>query len=154
MAVGSVEGGAVAGGSLERAAGWMGSRGGLLVADGFVALTAVGGGVALATGLEGERFPLEMLHGTPFTSYVVPGLLLALVVGGSATAASLATIRSPMLGGIASVAAGAIMVGWIGGEALILDQPDAPTPTELLYAAVGGAMMLLGVRVWRAFRRG
>ncbi len=49
-------------------------RAGLLSLDGFTALTAVGGGLALATGLEGNRFPAELLRGTPFRSYVVPGL--------------------------------------------------------------------------------
>jgi hypothetical protein len=34
-------------------------RGALLVADAFVALTALGGGIALATGLEAKRFPVE-----------------------------------------------------------------------------------------------
>jgi len=52
--------------------------------DGLVALTAVGGGIALSTGLEGDRCPPELLNRTPFTSYVVPGILLAGIVGGSA----------------------------------------------------------------------
>ncbi len=34
-------------------------RGALLVADAFVALTALGGGIAPATGLEAKRFPVE-----------------------------------------------------------------------------------------------
>jgi hypothetical protein len=45
-------------------------------------VTAVGGGTALATGLESDRFPAEMLRGTQFGSYVIPGLILAGVVGG------------------------------------------------------------------------
>jgi hypothetical protein len=48
---------------------------------GFIALTAIGGGIALLIGIEGERFPLEWLQGTPFTDYTIPALLLALVVG-------------------------------------------------------------------------
>lgn len=42
----------------------------LFVVDAFVALTAVGGGIALVDGLERGRFSLEMLRGTPFGSYV------------------------------------------------------------------------------------
>ncbi len=34
---------------------------------GFVALTAIGGGIAMLVGAEAERFPLEWLQGTPFT---------------------------------------------------------------------------------------
>lgn len=59
----------------------------LLTLDAFVALTALGGGVALVAGLEEGRFPLEWLRGTPFTSYTLPGLLLAALVGGSAAVA-------------------------------------------------------------------
>ena len=54
------------------------------VVDAFTAATAVGGGTAWATGLETGRFPAEMLRGTQFGSYVIPGLILAGVVGGSA----------------------------------------------------------------------
>jgi hypothetical protein len=53
------------------------------VVDVFVALTALGGGIALATGLEADRFPLDWLRGTPFRNYVIPGLILAGVVGGA-----------------------------------------------------------------------
>jgi len=39
----------------------------LFIVDLFVALTAIGGGIALFTGLESnERIPPEWLDGTPF----------------------------------------------------------------------------------------
>jgi hypothetical protein len=44
----------------------------LLVADASVALTALGGGIALATGLEAKRFPVEWQRGTPFSSHLIP----------------------------------------------------------------------------------
>ena len=46
----------------------------LVVVDATVGLTAIGGGIALAAGLEGERYPVEWLTGTPFSSYLIPGL--------------------------------------------------------------------------------
>ena len=49
----------------------------LFIVDVFVALTAVGGGIARVAGLENERFPIEMLSGTLFGSYTIPGLILA-----------------------------------------------------------------------------
>ena len=67
----------------------------LFIVDLFVALTAIGGGIALFTGLESdERIPPEWLDGTPFKSYVIPGLILAVVVGGSAAIATFATYYS------------------------------------------------------------
>src|SRR5271157_1831394 len=54
----------------------------LVVVDAVVGLTAIGGGIALAAGLEGERYPVEWLTGTPFSSYLIPGLILSVAVGG------------------------------------------------------------------------
>lgn len=95
----------------------------LFIVDVFVGLTAIGGGIALAAGLEANRFPLEWLRGTPFGSYTVPGLILAVVVGGSAATAAVATLLNPQTGALASMVAGAILVGWIIGEVLLLRQP-------------------------------
>ncbi len=41
----------------------------------LAALGAVAGGLALLAGV--IRFPLEMLQGTPFGDYTIPGLILA-----------------------------------------------------------------------------
>ncbi len=124
----------------------------LVALDGLAALTALGGGIALATGLEGERFPVELLIGTPFSSYVLPGLILAVAVGGSATVAGVATWRSPIVGGYASLLAGGVMMGWIVGEVLILRAPEARSWAEAAYFAVGALMAGLGLRLERAER--
>ncbi|WP_347110846.1 hypothetical protein AAHB33_08855 [Paenarthrobacter sp. S56] len=75
----------------------------LLIVLALVALTSVTGGLVMALsslldpdrlGLPHEvQLPLEYLQGSPFTSYLVPGLLLAVVVGGLHTAAFVTTIR-------------------------------------------------------------
>lgn len=116
----------------------------LFIIDLFVALTAIGGGIALVAGLEANRFPLAWLRGTPFSSYVIPGLILAVVVGGSAAVASALMRRRPTDGARASLLAGLIMMGWIAGEVLILNQPVAPQGIEIFYFMVGLAMALLG----------
>lgn len=65
-----------------------GTRLTLLILQAFVALTAFAGGVALVIGSLDESFstvlnpPPEYLAGSPFDSYVVPGLVLAAVIGG------------------------------------------------------------------------
>lgn len=52
----------------------------LAVLEGFGALTAIAGGIAL---MMGEiKFPLAWLQDTPFSDYTVPGMVLFLVVGG------------------------------------------------------------------------
>jgi hypothetical protein len=121
----------------------------LVASDVFTAMTAVGGGIALVVGLEGDRFPLAWLAGTPFSSYVIPGLILAVAVGGSAAVAAAATLRSLPAGAIASVAAGTIMLGWIIGELHLLKQPVAPSLSEAFYFAVGLTMAGLGLALGR-----
>ena len=54
---------------------------------GFIALTAIGGGIVILTGV--DQFPLEWLEGTPFPDYTIPALLLSVVVGGSGLGAYL-----------------------------------------------------------------
>lgn len=119
----------------------------LFAADAFTALTATSGGIALAAGLEGGRLPRRLLKGTPFSSYVVPGLMLAGTVGGSSTLAALAMLRNPEIGARASVAAGGITMGWIAGEVLVLDRREARSWVEALYFAIGLTMAGLGLRL-------
>jgi hypothetical protein len=117
--------------------------------DAFVGVTAIAGGILLMSGLEASRFPQSYLNGTPFHDYVLPGLILASIVGGTATTAAIAMLRRPALGARASELAGAIMAGWTVGEVLILKQPHAPTWPELFYFAVGAGMFALGSVVRR-----
>lgn len=124
-----------------------GMRVALFVVDVFVALTAIGGGIALATGLEANRFPVDWLRGTPFSSYMIPGLILTVVVGGSAAVAAVATLRSPDAGALASILAGVVMMGWIVGEILILTQHSW---LEAVYFAIGLMMVVLALMVERA----
>jgi len=93
----------------------------------FIALTAIGGGIALLVGLEDARFPLEWLRGTPFENYTIPALLLAIVVGGSALVACVTIIMGHGWGIPASIVAGVIMMGYIVVEYLMLKQ-SPPRP--------------------------
>ena len=115
----------------------------LFVASNFVALTAVGGGITLAIGL--DKFPAGWLVGTPFSSYLIPGLILAVVVGGSAVVAAVATLRRSGAGALTSTLAGAILLGWLAGERLILPKA-AFVPQfwwlEAVYIAAGLMMVL------------
>jgi len=126
----------------------------LFVSSVFVALTAVLGGIALAAGV--DKFPAEWLRGTPFSSYLIPGLILAIVVGGSATVAAIAAQHRSDAGAVTSALAGAILLGWLLGERLIL--PPAAFPTqfswlEAIYIGAGLLMLVPGLAVWWAERR-
>lgn len=126
------------------------ARVGLIILDAFVAVTAIGGGLALVAGLEASRFPIDWLTGTPFDGYVLPGLILAAIVGGSAAIATVATILRDPGDAPLSIAAAVILVGWIVGEILLLTADhEVVSPTEAVYLAVGLAILGLGVTALR-----
>jgi len=127
----------------------------LFAASVFVAVTAVLGGIALAAGI--DKFPATWLIGTPFRSYLMPGLILAVVVGGSATAAAVAALCRSNPGAVISMLAGAVLLGWLAGERLIL--PTAVFPPgfswlENIYIAAGVLMLVPALTVlWTEHRR-
>jgi len=126
----------------------------LFVASLFVALTAVFGGITLATGV--DKFPADWLIGTPFRSYLIPALVLAVLVGGSAAAAAVATLFRQDAGALISMLAGVILLGWLVGERLILP-PAAFVPQfwwlEVIYIAAGVMMVVPALAIRRTVPR-
>lgn len=115
------------------------------VISGFIALTAIPGGLALLMGMEASRFPIEWLYGTPFEDYTVPALLLAIVAGGSSLAACLATSTRRKKAPYVTMFAGLAMMAYIFGEYLLLKQvPPGPTVIEMVYFGLGLALLALG----------
>ncbi|WP_254532741.1 hypothetical protein [Natrinema gelatinilyticum] len=96
----------------------------------------------MATGL--DPLPQEWLVGTPFDTFLLPGLLLAVLVGGSTAIATYAMATSPQAGALLSVVAGGLLMAWIVIEVLLLNQPSWTT-TEGIYFVIGAAMVILGV---------
>lgn len=90
-----------------------------LVVSAVVALTAIGGGVALIVGAlvpttSGSiKPPDSYLAGSPFTGYLVPGLLLLLVVGGLHALAFVLGLRRSPLGRLATAVAAFGLLIWI-----------------------------------------
>ncbi|NUQ82615.1 MAG: hypothetical protein HUU10_13460 [Bacteroidetes bacterium] len=116
----------------------------------FVAITALAGGVALLTGAEDTRFPATWLEGAPFSSYLIPALLLSVVVGGSSLTAMILLIRKHPSAWMVVVLAGSSLCAYIGVEVLILKQdPPGPTALEMVYFFLGILMILpaLGIRL-------
>ncbi len=57
-------------------------RGALILLTGFLALSAVPGGITLLAGVYTP--PVQQPKGSVFSSFIVPGLALLVVVGGTA----------------------------------------------------------------------
>jgi hypothetical protein len=88
---------------------------------GIHAVTAVNafGGAAYALG-GAEGVPLEWLDGTPFDGYVVPGLILGGVVGGSLLVAATSLWRGRPSAPRLSAAAGVVLLGWIATQVAMI----------------------------------
>ena len=116
--------------------------------SGFIALTAIEGGLAMLLGMEAGRFPLEWLRGTPFKDYTIPALLLVFVVGGSSLAACVMAFTRHKAAPRFSMVAGLVMMGYIVVEILILKQtPPGPSVTEVIYFGLGLVLFGLGVNL-------
>lgn len=77
----------------------------------LMGIGAIGGGVALATGLSG--MPDRYLDGSFFPSYVIPGLALAAVVGGASAIAAAAVWRHAHDALDFSLLASVVLAGWM-----------------------------------------
>jgi hypothetical protein len=114
----------------------------------FIGLTSVAGGIGLMGG--GIPLPLELLGGSPFTSYLVPGLVL-LVVGGSALLAATALLRRHPLAAPVSMLAGLMMASYEVVEILVIGVHLDP-PLQPLYFGLGVVVVVLAVRLWDTSR--
>jgi len=113
----------------------------------FVALTAIGGGIAMLAGV--DRFPHEWLRDTPFSDYTIPALVLTVIVGGSSLLAAVTMLRKQVVGVLMSVAAGLILAFFIVVEVIILKQvPPGPTLIEVVYFGLGLAVFGLTAYIW------
>lgn len=124
----------------------------LLTVEGTVAVTAVAGGAALCLGALAPSLasvvspPLTYLEGSPFTSYLVPGLLLAFVLGGIHATAFMMLLRRQRWGLLAGAVAGFTALIWIFVQMVFIPFSFL----QVLYfaaglAEVGLVMVLLGL---------
>ncbi len=110
----------------------------LIVALSFGAVSAFGGAV-LGVVANGAGVSLSYLDGTPFTSYLIPSLILGVLVGGTQGFAAIATQRQMDHSPIAAAVAGFGMIIWIFVELAIIGFDWL----QVVYLAVGAAELIL-----------
>jgi hypothetical protein len=135
------------------------ARIGLLVVQLLVGVTAIAGGAALVLGALVPALstvlvpPTEYLEGSPFGGYLVPGLLLAAVVGGVHVAAGVLTLRRHRWWLLAGAVAGFGMLIWIFVQMVVIPF----SVLQAVYFVLGVAecsLVMLALGVLRPRRAG
>jgi uncharacterized membrane protein len=117
---------------------------GVMLVEAVAALAAFGGASYLVAGADGMDGSL--LAATPFTTWVVPGIALAALVGLPMAAAAVAEWRRTARASLLSLAAGAVLVGWIVVQVALIGYQSVLQPAMFLAGfAVATAS---GARVW------
>jgi hypothetical protein len=113
----------------------------------LLSIGALGGGLVLMVAPRGEIMPLPLsaLAGSPFDTYLVPGLILFGVLGfGPLVAARLAWLRHP-LAPTAVFVVGVGLLIWVAAEVAIIGYSNEP-PLQAIYGILGGAIILVAFR--------
>lgn len=119
----------------------------LVAVEVVVALNAIGGAIY---GLAGaENVPREWLAGTPFSSYVVPSLILLVVVGGGMSLAAVALLARLQYAAELSVVAGLLLISWIATQVMVIVPDGGFSWLQPTMFAAGMAVAALGWRLRR-----
>ena len=81
----------------------------------FIGLGAVGGGLGLVLEPSGANLgmPLEMLNHSPFSNFLIPGIVLLIVNGLGSIAGSVLSFKRFQYAAEIALALGAFLVAWI-----------------------------------------
>jgi len=90
-------------------------KNGLGILQVFIGIGAVGGGVGLVLEPSGENLgiPIELLHNSPFSDYLVPGIILLAINGLGSLVGSVASFKRYVYAGETAMALGVFLVAWI-----------------------------------------
>lgn len=104
----------------------------------LAAIELIVGAMAVPCGVllivNGLGMSTDVLADSPFASFLIPGLVLSGVVGVSQLVAAWLVWRGDRRGGVASFAAGSILLGWILVESLLIHDGRALQAAILLAA--------------------
>lgn len=117
----------------------------LVLLEALVGVSALAGGIALLTGI--IQFPTDWVQAMPFGSQVVPGLVLAIIVGGSALVAVWLAVISYARDWMASLAAGFFLVCF---EIIEVAVEPQVVWLQLLFLGIGVVIIMLAALLSQA----
>jgi hypothetical protein len=120
----------------RRAPGWL-----LIGLELVVGANAVYGGIGLM--VYGMGMPTEWLDGTPFDSWLLPGVFLLLIVAVPMLAAAVTELTRAPVARLCSLAAGIMQIGWIVVQVAVLQRYFFLQPVLL-----GAGVAVIGLAWW------
>ena len=131
----------------------------LVVIEAIIGLGAIGGGIAILTGVFDQWLPLTWLQGTPFSDYTIPGLILLIVIGGGMLLAAATVFIQREWAVLLSALMGLVMIGFEFFEIAIIDRyADAIIPSTIVQQALmsGLGLVIFGLAsyLWISEYRG
>ena len=117
----------------------------------FVGITAVFGGFGLVSDPSGTKMnvPLELLRNSPFTNYLIPGLVLLIVIGVGNVFAGMVTFLRHRRGGDLAVFFGAFLTLYIVTEVWLIGLVNFSQP---LYFVLGAIELIFGFKLSRTVK--
>jgi peptidoglycan/LPS O-acetylase OafA/YrhL len=110
----------------------------------FLSISAIGGGIMLISDPLGAKsgMPISFLDHSPFTSFVVPGIILLVMNGLLSLIFAILIIRGNKWSAWLMILQGCILLGWLLVQLAIIKEYDWFYHT--LYLAVAGSMGISG----------
>jgi len=110
----------------------------------FQGLSGLAGGISLILDPSGKsiQLPLSWLEGSPFSNYLIPGLILFVVLGLYPLVVFYSLLKKLRWSWFAAFTLGAALIIWIGVEIIIIGYQPQP-PLQLIYGLVGLVILFL-----------
>ena len=120
----------------------------------FLGIGALFGGGALILAPDGHLLgiPTSLLAGTPFDSFLVPGICLFSFVGVGPLLAAAIALRRQRIAPLAAIAVGLTLMGWIAAEMVAL--AGMGSIAWSFYLVLGTSIAAVGVAWWSSSRAG
>jgi len=116
----------------------------LIVMTTFLALTGFAGGIGLIADLNAPS--LEMLEGSLFHNYIVPGLALFVIVGGIASVATYLLIKWHPLSALGSLLSGLVIIAFEIVEVLVIGSPPGiARDLQIFYFTLGSLIVAFSI---------
>ena len=115
----------------------------------FIGITAIAGGFRLVSNPNGTSdIPIEWINGTPFTNYLIPGLVLLIVIGvGNVLGGIFSFLSKKYAGGIAAIL-GTFLILFMTIEVWFV---GLRTFLQPLYFILGAIVLVLGLKLFKMF---